>query len=223
MADQARDVPAGLAELKQAYLEDLLAGKRKGALDRIMAAFRNGCPIPDIYTEVFQESLYEVGRLWERNQISVADEHMSTAITQFIMSNLYQHLDIAAVRRGRVVITGVQGELHQVGANMVADVLEADGWTVKFLGANVPPESVVLAIRQDGADLLGISATMSVNFPKVVHLVEMVRTAFGPRAPRILLGGGAFLAGTPLPSGLAGCLVARNLREAQEAARRPGG
>jgi methanogenic corrinoid protein MtbC1 len=205
---------AGAAALRQEYLKEVLAGKRKAALEMIMDAYRGGYPIPGIYMDVFQEALYEIGRLWEANRITVADEHMGTAITQYVMSNLYQHLEISGMKRGRLVMTGVQGELHQVGANMVADVLEADGWDVIFLGTNVPEEGVIQSIRQHRADLFGISSTMLFNIPKVIRLVEAARTELGDSAPRILLGGGAFRALPELPGELAGCVVALNLREA---------
>ncbi len=134
------------AALRQEYLREILAGKRKPALEIIMDAYRGGYPILGIYMDVFQEALYEIGRLWETNQITVADEHMGTAITQYVMSNLYQHLEFSDKQRGRLVMTGVQGELHQVGANMVSDVLEADGWEVMFLGTNVPEEGIIKSI-----------------------------------------------------------------------------
>ena len=199
--------------LRKEYLREILAGKRKSALEIIMDAYRGGYPIPDIYMDIFQEALYEIGRLWETNQITVADEHMGTAITQYVMSNMYQHLEIADLQRGKLVMTGVQGELHQVGANMVADVLEADGWDVMFLGTNVPAEGVIQSIRQHGTELFGISSTMLFNIPKVIQLVEAVRTEFG-NSIRIMLGGGAFRGLPELPRELEECIVATNLREA---------
>lgn len=206
------------AALRQDYLKEILAGKRKPALEMIMEAYRGGYPIPGIYMDVFQEALYEIGRLWETNQITVADEHMGTAITQYVMSNLYQYLDVADTRRGKLVMTGVQGELHQVGANMVSDVLEADGWDVIFLGTNVPAEGVIESIRQHKANLFGISSTMFFNIPKVIELVEATRKEFGASV-RIMLGGGAFRTGQQLPPELEGCLIALNLREALEKTR----
>lgn len=201
--------------LRQAYLGEILAGKRKPALEMVMDAYHGGYPIPGIYLDIFQEALYEIGRLWETNQITVADEHMGTAITQYVMSNLYQYLEVADMQRGKLVMTGVQGELHQVGANMVADVLEADGWDVMFLGTNVPAEGVIESIRQHKADLFGISSTMFFNIPKVIQLVEATRKEFGDSV-RIMLGGGAFRTMQKLPSELEGCLIALNLSEALE-------
>lgn len=202
-----------LAVLRQEYLGEILAGKRKPALEMIMDAYHGGYPIPDIYMDVFQEALYEIGRLWETNQITVADEHMGTAITQYVMSNLYQYLDVADSQRGKLVVTGVQGELHQVGANMISDVMEADGWDVMFLGTNVPAEGVIESIRQHKADLFGISSTMFFNIPKVIELVESTRKEFGDSV-RIMLGGGAFRNLLKLPQELEGCLIALNLHEA---------
>ncbi|MBC7962645.1 MAG: cobalamin B12-binding domain-containing protein [Steroidobacteraceae bacterium] len=206
------------AALRQEYLNEILAGKRKPALEIIMDAYHGGYPIPGIYMDVFQEALYEIGRLWETNQITVADEHMGTAITQYVMSNLYQFFEVAERQRGKLVMTGVEGELHQVGANMVADVLEADGWDVMFLGTNVPEEGAIESIRQHKADIFGISSTMFFNIPKVIRLVEATRKEFGDSV-RIMLGGGAFRTVQELPPELEGCLVALDLSEALERTR----
>ena len=207
--------------LRREYLQEILAGRRKTALEMIMDAYRGGYPIPGIYMDIFQEALYEIGRLWESNRISVADEHMGTAITQYVMSNLYQHLEINDERRGRFVVTGVQGELHQVGANMVADVLEADGWDTVFLGTNVPEEGIIQSIRQHRADLFGISSTMLFNIPKVIRLVEAVRKEYG-NSVHIMLGGSAFKTLEALPRELEGCTIALDLREALDRTRKVG-
>jgi len=200
--------------LQSAYLADLLSLRRGAALERIMDAFRSGYAITDIYLDVFQESLYEIGRLWETNRIGVAEEHMGTAITQFIMANLYQYLEKSGVSRGRLVVTGIEGELHQVGANMISDILEADGWDVVFLGADVSPPDVIQSVRDHNADLLGISATMVMSLPSVIALVGLVRSEFGAKAPTIMLGGGAFTGLSKFPPELAGCLYGRDLADA---------
>src|SRR5580698_3350142 len=72
----------------------------------------------------------------------------------------------------RLVITGIEGEFHQSGANMVADVSEARGWNVWFLGTNIPQEGVLQAIEEHKADAVGISTTMLLSIPEAVQLVE---------------------------------------------------
>lgn len=87
-------------------------------------------------------------------------------------------------------MTGVPGELHHVGALMVADMLEGRGWRVQFLGSNLPVPSIVAAVRDAKPDLLGISVTMLFNVHHAAALVAAVRALNPP--PRIVVGGAAF-------------------------------
>jgi methanogenic corrinoid protein MtbC1 len=96
-----------------------------------------------------------------------------------------------------MVITGIEGELHQVGPNMVADVLEARGWEVRFLGTNMPHSGILQAIEDQRAETVGISATILFSLPKVVRLVKAIQEKFVTACPRIVFGGRAF-ASTPL-------------------------
>jgi methanogenic corrinoid protein MtbC1 len=132
-ADAEMEPESGLSLPQMLFLQTTLAGKRQEALTIVLEALRAGQAVVDLYVDIIQTSLYQIGLLWERNQITVAEEHMATAIVQYVMAQLYAHLPPATITRGNVVITGIQGELHQVGANLVADVLEADGWDVRFL------------------------------------------------------------------------------------------
>jgi methanogenic corrinoid protein MtbC1 len=189
---ESAPAPSGpLEEVMRMYTEAAIAGSRQAALSLVMEAWKQGHPVVDLYTEVLQRAMYRIGRLWEENQISVAKEHMATAITQFVISHLYPLISLPQKARGKIVITGVQGELHQVGANMVADVLEAGGWDVRFLGADTPSRGVLSAIEEHDAAILGISATMLFNLPNVMQLADLVRQKAGDGI-RIMVGGSAF-------------------------------
>jgi methanogenic corrinoid protein MtbC1 len=197
-APAAGEDDADLALAQSLYLQAILNGQRKAAVTIALEPLKAKKSIIDIYLKVIQESLYAVGQLWETNKITVAQEHMATAISQYVVAQLYAHLEPTGISRGTMVITGVQGELHQIGANMVADVLEADGWDVRFLGTNMPHAGILQAIEETKADVLGISATMLFNVPHVIALIEDVRRKFDSRAPRIILGGSAFRAAPDL-------------------------
>jgi methanogenic corrinoid protein MtbC1 len=205
----------GLGLASAVFLQAILKGYRQAALNVALEALRDGHGAPDIYVEVFQASLYEVGRLWETNRITVAEEHMATAITQYVVAQMYSRLAPADVNRGKMIIVGVEGELHQVGANMVADLLEADGWDVRFLGTNMPHDGILSAIAEHQPAVLGISATMIFNVPKVRLLIEEVRRKFGDSAPRIVLGGAAFRAAPALSQELGASGFALDLRSAR--------
>ncbi len=110
-----------LIPLAEAYLDALLATDRVRAVALIEEAVGGGMPIQDIYLHVFQATQYEIGRLWQINRISVAQEHFCTATTQLIMSRLYPQIFSSQRRGRRLVAACVSGELHELGIRMVAD------------------------------------------------------------------------------------------------------
>ena len=177
----------------EVFLQALLAGDRHAAKTIAFEAFSMTDSLSDVYVELFQESLYEIGKLWESNRISVAQEHVATAITQYVMANVYPCAKPAQPFQGKGIITGVEGELHQVGSHMVADMLEAQGWDIRFLGVNIPHQAILQMIKEFRPTLVGISATMILKVPTVRDLIKDIRTHFLPEyTPRILVGGSAF-------------------------------
>jgi len=177
-----------LALTRRMFIQAALRGDRQAALTIATEALRSGATIEDLYIEVFQNGLYEVGRQWERNAITVAQEHMATAVTQFVMARMFERIERSDVDRGCIVLTGVPGELHHVGALMVGDMLEAKGWRVQFLGGNLPLLSIVAAVRDGKPDVLGISVTMLFNVHQAAGLIAAVREL--DRPPRVVVGGG---------------------------------
>jgi methanogenic corrinoid protein MtbC1 len=177
---------------RHVFLTAVLGGQRQNALNIVEEALHAGHTQVEIYLNVFAKSLHRVGELWEMNKISVAQEHMATSITQFVIAAIYPRMVSTGSRRGTMVVTGVAGELHQVGSNLVADTMEANGWAVRFLGTNLPSASVLAAVEESSADVLGISTTIVANLPAAAELVRAVRSKLNGRAPRIILGGGAY-------------------------------
>ena len=181
-----------LVKLLEQYLEFLLNGDRHSAGKMIIEAVDNGISVKDIYLYVFQSSLYEVGRLWQENKITVAQEHYITAATQLIMSQLYPYISNSKKTGKVLVATSVSKELHEVGVRMVADFFEMDGWNTFYLGANTPTESIIQTIISKKADLVLISATISSHIGEVMDLIRTVRRCAECRDPKIIVGGYPF-------------------------------
>ena len=187
---------APLASTKRMFLRSILAADRRAAATIAKEALAQGNELMDVYVDVVQESLYELGRLWEGNRITVAQEHAGTAVCQYVLAELYAGMPVSSQRRGRAVVTGVEGEFHQVGANLVADALEADGWSVRFLGTNTPRAGVLQALGEHDADVLGISVTMLFNISMARQLVREARVQ--RTALSVIVGGAAFRAAPDL-------------------------
>jgi methanogenic corrinoid protein MtbC1 len=180
------------AELAREYLDLLLAGERAQAARLIMAEVEGGLPVRDIYLHVFQPTQHEVGRLWQINEISVAHEHYCTAATQLIMSQLYPQIMSTEKTGRRMIMTCVNDELHELGARMVADFFEMEGWDTYYLGANTPSADILSALDEKAPDLLGISTTITYHLDKLSSLIQAVRSSPPGQDIPILVGGRPF-------------------------------
>jgi len=186
------DGNAPLDELARNFLKALLAGERRQASEMILTTAKSGVDVKDIYEQVFERTQREVGRLWQTNQISVAQEHFCTAATQMVMSQLYPYIFSGESKGRRMVMACVGGELHEIGARMVADFFEMEGWDTYFLGASTPQEDVLRAVEERQADLLAISATMTFHLGHVSALIEGLRKRSGRQKIGVLVGGYPF-------------------------------
>ncbi len=180
---------APVSPLALLYFRALLRGDRRLASRLVVAAVESGVPIREIYLHVFQPAQYEIGRMWQLNQIGIAEEHFCTAATQLIMSQLYQYV-FSSERIGlTVVVVCVGGDLHELGARMVADFFEMDGWDSYYTGANTPFSGVIQAVAARRADVLAISATIPHHVQEVKRLIDQVRTHPGCVGVKIIVGG----------------------------------
>lgn len=193
-AEPAMDAAGGapLSDLAAAYLGALIGGDRRAASRLVLDAADAGMDLRAVYLEIFQPVLYEIGRLWQTNAISVAQEHYFTAATQLVMSQLYPRV-FAGSKNGRILVAAaVAGELHEIGVRMVADFFEMKGWDTYYLGANMPAEDVVREAGERRADVVGVSASMTFHLRAVEDLIRRLRAADGERRMKILVGGYPF-------------------------------
>ena len=181
-----------LGELARAYLQSALAGDRFAAVQMLVDAVEGGTSIREIYAQVFQPTQREIGRLWQLNQVSVAREHYVTAVTQVAMARLYEHIFAPPTSDRTLVVACVGGELHELGARMVADFFEMDRWNSHYLGANTPNTAIIEAVREANADVLALSATMSFHVGRVAEVIEMLRSDDAIKNTKVLVGGYPF-------------------------------
>lgn len=176
--------------LAREYLSALLNADRKQAGNLIAEGIQKGISIKDIYLKVFQRTQQELGRLWQLNKITVAQEHFCTAATQMIMSQLYPFIFTGALKDKHIVVACIGGELHELGARMVADIFELEGWDSYFVGANTPKEALMAAVKEPRADILALSVTMTFHLSALVDTIKTMKENF-PQLP-ILVGGYPF-------------------------------
>lgn len=149
--------------------------------------------LPVLYEHVIKEALYEVGDLWENNQISIATEHLASAISEAVLNDLYLKISADQDRDFSVVITSVENEFHRMGQKMVSDVFEMHGWHVNALGSNTGIEDIIFFIETASPDIVALSVTLYFNMENLYDMLHQLYRRFPQQ--NILVGGQAFTQG----------------------------
>ena len=193
-----QEKPRALSGLAREYFEALTKGERDTAFRIVGDALENGAHIEELYLDVFSAGLYEIGRLWGAGGMSVAEEHYFAESTQLLISQLHNRIVSAArLKRGlRCAVFAAYGENHVIGARMISDFLELDGWDVYYLRGNLSTRHAMRALLDQAANLLMLSVTLEENLGTAEDLISAVRAEKSLRSMRIMVGGQA-LHGVP--------------------------
>jgi len=138
-------------------------------------ALGEGMGVAGLYQRVIAPAMWRIGDLWEQGAISVADEHLATALTHQAMAGIYGPSLGHKVQPGRILMAAVQGEQHALGLRMAADVIELAGYETIYLGADVPTADLLLAIAARSPDLVGLSATMPSSIPALDRAIAEIQ------------------------------------------------
>ncbi len=204
VAEHTRERASPLDALRDRYLAAQLAGDRREALRLVLEeGLRAGATVAELQLAVIQEAQREIGRLWQENRISIAQEHMATAISHVVLAHLYDRAPRADTNGKKVLVACVEGELHDLPARLAADALDLAGFEVRYLGASVPVHALLSMIDQVKPDLVALSVTMAFNAAALREAVARVRAHTGGRLP-IAVGGNA-CRGVPAEPGVVVC------------------
>ena len=177
------------AEIRE-YMDSLFQRDSRKPVYLVQKFTQAGIPLSNIYVEILAESMRRVGDLWHKGEITVDTEHYCTSVTQMAMAQMYPLL-FEGERKNKVLLCACPGtELHEMGARMVADLFEQDGWDSIYLGAAVPEDALLDAIEANRPDLVALSVTMPQHLVACREMVESIRTAFPQQT--IAVGGKAF-------------------------------
>jgi methanogenic corrinoid protein MtbC1 len=178
--------------LSRTYLTALLRADRRTAIDVVLQAASEGVSIRDLYLHVFQPVQRELGRLWQNNEISVAEEHFCTASTQALMAQFYPQI-LSTPRIGRkVVVACVGNELHEIGTRMVADFFEMEGWDGVYIGANTPSSALIELVCRERPQLVALGITMTYHLGTAATLITRLRGDERCTNVKVIVGGYVF-------------------------------
>lgn len=183
-----RHLPEAAPELPE-FSRALLRGDR-GLLQRLFdEQRRQGRPWVDTAVALIQPALYEVGQLWQINRITVAQEHLATALCQTLLARTLLEADYAPPLPRKATFACVAGNHHTLGLRMVADGFELNGWTVDYLGGDTPSDALLENLDRRRPDVLGLSVSLPWQLAAARDLIDRCRAELGARRPAVLLGG----------------------------------
>ncbi len=180
------------SRLMDQYMENLLEGNRKQCRELVWHALERGTKAESLYLDLMWPAMEQVQRLYREDRINVATEHMATRINRALADQVQRNLDAPASNGNRIVITCAEGESEELGAQMCADLFEAAGWQVYFVGAGVPNDEILSLAGQVRPEILMVYGMTPPGVPGVRALIDLVRDVGVNPTMNILVTGGVF-------------------------------
>ncbi|HOK45013.1 MAG TPA: corrinoid protein [Bryobacteraceae bacterium] len=174
------------SRLYQAILE----GNAKDALAITQQALAEGANALELVNGHMIPAMDEVGRRFENEDYFVPELLLSARAMKAALDLIRPQLASSGAQpAGRVVIGTVKCDLHDIGKNLVASMLEGGGFEVHDLGADVPPEKFIEAVRTTGADIVALSALLTVTMPAMRTTIEALSQAGLRDRIKVMVGG----------------------------------
>jgi methanogenic corrinoid protein MtbC1 len=172
---QSGEKEVELPEEMRLFVDLLLSKKRKEAANHMLLLLNQGVAIEKLYTDLLTTALREIGSRWQKNEISVVDVHVATDICRYIIMRLVDSIPIKTSLSHRALVTCVPGEEHEMGAEIVENFLEMNGWAIESMGHIAPETDIMKAIVDNNPDVVFLSVTLVANLPAAKALALRIR------------------------------------------------
>jgi len=165
-------------ELANDFLGALLRGDWRAAEALVTNALDSGVSIADLHHDVIAVAQSEVGRLWQIGELGVGDEHLCSHIVAEMLNVLRARMPANSAQPDKtVLIASVAGNLHDIGARIVADHFEMHGWRSHFLGADMPQADIVRIVERLKPDVVALSVGMATGVRTASATIRQLRKA----------------------------------------------
>jgi methanogenic corrinoid protein MtbC1 len=168
----------------------LLAGDEPGVEDSLAEAGQRGADLAEVARDLIGPALEELGRMWRSGDVSIAEEHLATALVSRAFARRAAPLPAPPLGAPRLVLSCLAGEFHELGVRIVAEVARSAGWQAEVLGANTPRDCAIRYIAVHRPEAVGLSLALAAHLAECIRTVEEIRKA--SPSTKILVGGWAF-------------------------------
>ncbi len=178
-----------MQDLKALY-EAVLSGDAKASKELTEQALAAGVSPLALVNDYMVPAMDEVGKRFECNEYFVPELLISARAMKASLELIRPLLTASGAKPlAKVAIGTVKGDLHDIGKNLVAAMLEGGGFEVLDLGVNVAPEQFVNAVREKGATVVAMSALLTTTMPSMKSTIEALKTAGVRDKVKVIIGG----------------------------------
>jgi methanogenic corrinoid protein MtbC1 len=174
------------------YMAALLQGDRKACRSVIEETLQSGIPANSVYVHLIWPVMMEIERLMRLDRISSVQEHLATRINRTIVDQLQNKLPRRPAKHKKAAVCCAREELQELGAQIMADLFESDGWQVRFVGGGLTNDDIFAFINEYAPDVLLIYGTAPKQAPDVRRLIDRIRAVNAWPEMRIIVSGGLF-------------------------------
>ena len=173
----------------QKIYDAIIEGDEDKALEEAKTLLAQGVPPIDIINQGLITAMEEIGRLYKEEEIFIPEMMMAAQAVTEVINTLKPHMPAGSGSRGAIVIGTVEGDIHDIGKNLVALLLYSNGYTVHDLGNNVTPDEFVAAAQEYNADIVALSALLTTTMENMDHTIEAFTEAGLRDKVKIIIGG----------------------------------
>jgi 5-methyltetrahydrofolate--homocysteine methyltransferase len=178
-----------MPDLQKLY-QAVVSGDAKAANAITQQALAEGIDPLELVNKYMVPAMDEVGRRFEANEYFVPELLISARAMKAALELIRPLLTARGDKPvGRVAIGTVKGDLHDIGKNLVASLLEGGGFEVFDLGVNVAPEKFIETVKQKGANIIAMSALLTTTMPSMKTTIEALKQAGVRNQVKVLIGG----------------------------------
>lgn len=175
------------------FTRSLIDGDRHAATRIVTDALHGGANITSVGVGLVQPAMYEIGELWQRNKVTVAQEHLATTISHNVLAMAYARTSFKEPRGLCAIFAALEGNHHVLGLRMTSDAFETEGWTVNYLGSDTPLVDLMRMIDSAKPDLVGLSISLNAQIRQLGDAVTRLKAEFAGRCPTVAIGGLPFV------------------------------
>ncbi len=175
------------------YLQPLLAGRRAECFSIVKNAVETGdLSAEAAIREIVWPAMTQVDRLYRDDRINGAIENMAIRINRTVADQMQAHLPRKSGNGKRALLYSACGEAEELGAQMVGDLFQADGWEIYLIGGAVPHDEILTLVGQLRPNVLLIFGTRPQDVPSTRRLIELIRDVGVCASMNIVVSGGVF-------------------------------